>query len=536
MNGIWGIRRTLTKLALGTALLSTALGYAEDANAFCGFYVAGADAELFNNATLVVMMRDGNTTVLSMQNNYQGPPEDFALVVPVPVVLQKDNVKTLDDSIFDRVDKLAAPRLVEYWEKDPCAPPEPPMMPMAVAKSAEGMPGRGGGGVKIEAQFEVGEYDIVILSASDSTGLDKWLKGNGYKIPQGAEPVLRPYVEEGSKFFVAKVNVKKVKFEDGQAMLSPLRVHYDTDKFALPVRLGLINAKDKQDLIVHILAKSRYDVANYPNVTIPTNLDLDEKAKSEFGSFYAKLFDRTLAKNPKAVVTEYAWDSGTCDPCPSPALNQQEIMTLGGDVIQGASPWGMVLTRLHARYDQSDLGEDLVFRKAEPIAGGREFLSKDDQLEEGSVKASQNNFQGRYAIRHPWKGPIACENPIRGRWGGPPDGGQPRPTPAQDLAFAPRGGTKLASYVEHDVDEIGLKAAEPTVDHPGAIPKEMPAKAPSPSGGETGTPSAPPSTTPPAGGCGACTTQPIAPKPSGRWGLLALGLGLIGGLRRRWRR
>ena len=63
------------------------------AEAFCGFYVAGADGALYNNATQVVMMRSGTTTVLSMQNNYKGPPENFAMVVPVPVILQEDNVK-----------------------------------------------------------------------------------------------------------------------------------------------------------------------------------------------------------------------------------------------------------------------------------------------------------------------------------------------------------------------------------------------------------------------------------------------------------
>ena len=34
--------------------------------AFCGFYVSGADASLYNNATMVVMMREGSRTVLSM--------------------------------------------------------------------------------------------------------------------------------------------------------------------------------------------------------------------------------------------------------------------------------------------------------------------------------------------------------------------------------------------------------------------------------------------------------------------------------------
>src|SRR3954464_15502573 len=97
----------------------------KDALAFCGFYVSAADQTLFNNATQVVLMRDGLRTVLSMQNNYQGPPEDFAMVVPVPVILQKENVKTLSKDIFDKIDKLAAPRLVEYWEQDPCYQPVP---------------------------------------------------------------------------------------------------------------------------------------------------------------------------------------------------------------------------------------------------------------------------------------------------------------------------------------------------------------------------------------------------------------------------
>lgn len=57
-----------------------------------GFYVAGADEKLFNNATMVVMMREGTKTVLSMQNNCLGPPENFAMVVPVPVVLNSKKV------------------------------------------------------------------------------------------------------------------------------------------------------------------------------------------------------------------------------------------------------------------------------------------------------------------------------------------------------------------------------------------------------------------------------------------------------------
>jgi hypothetical protein len=169
-----------------------------------------------------------------MQNNYQGPAENFAMVVPVPVVLQEENVKTLPLEIFARVDKLGAPRLVEYWEEDPCAP-EPEYMydkSMAPMAAESGAARDGDLGVKIEAQFKVVEYDIVILSATESTGLDRWLRLNKYAIPEGAEPYLKPYVTDGFKFFVAKVDIKRSRRERARAVAAalPLRLR----EFSLP--------------------------------------------------------------------------------------------------------------------------------------------------------------------------------------------------------------------------------------------------------------------------------------------------------------
>jgi MYXO-CTERM domain-containing protein len=491
--------RLLTCMFAAACGLGLLTGAPEQAEAFCGFYVAGADAGLYNDATMVVLMRDGKRTVLAMQNNYQGPPEDFAMVVPVPVVLGENDVKTLPKAVFDRVDKLAAPRLVEYWEQDPCNPwVETKGMargfgaPTGAKPDAE-LEGTDHG-VTIEAVFTVAEYEIVILSASDSTGLDAWLRENGYKIPEGAEPLLRPYVQDGMKFFVAKVDVEKVKFErrpDGSlaATLSPLRFHYDSEQFNLPIRLGLINAPDgagqgAQDLLVHVLARGqRYQAANYPDVTIPTNLEVKDAVRDHFGEFYVSLFDHTLAQNPKAVVTEYAWSANSCDPCPEPALTLAELVTLGADVLpsyagkldqqaidpelEWSVPGEFVLTRLHARYDRSSLGEDLVFQEAPPIAGGREFMSVNGELERGTQPSPTNQFQARYIIRHAWTGAIDCEEPTRGIWGGPPEdrNRKAQPTVARQLATAPRGGD-LASFVSADAGkQLGItvleQAAEP---------------------------------------------------------------------------
>jgi len=413
-------------------------------------------------------MRDGTRTVLSMQNDYKGPLDDFAMVIPVPVVLHEPDVKTLPRTVFDHTDALGSPRLVEYWEQDPCPLPMP-KDDMDMAKSApRGAIAMAGSAapakkesVKIEAKFDVAEYKILILSATDSTGLETWLTQNHYKIPPGAEPLLRPYVEGGSKFFVAKVDPKKVAMQDGHAALSPIRFHYDSEDFSLPIRLGMANSSGKQDLIVNIIsADKRYEVANYKNMFIPTNFDVKPGVKTRFAEFYAALFDKTASASPGAVVTEYAWTAVPnyhCDPCTDADISNPDLMTLGGDIVGGQIGRGnFVLTRLHARYGKADMKDDLRFRVAKPVTGGREQWSKNG-LEYGATPSEQNFFQARYAIRHWWTGPIQCANPVRGVWGGPPDGNYQPTIAASKLAFAPRGKLEVASVIKRDLWEIGLR-------------------------------------------------------------------------------
>jgi MYXO-CTERM domain-containing protein len=350
--------------------------------------------------------------------------------------------------------------------------------------------------------------------------------------------VLQPYVAAGMKFFVAKVDVGKVAFnQQGQAMLSPLRFHYDSDQFNLPVRLGLINSNGAQDLLVHILGlNKRYEAANYANVTIPTNLEVKDETRKRFGEFYASLFDHTLAQNPQSVVTEYSWAASSCDPCPVPSLSAQEVRVLGADALPSLSdyfdeqgnvtdewslPSQFTLTRLHARYDKSSLGEDIIFQEAPAIVGGREFLQENGVLERGSRPAEygQDNFQARYIIRHYWEGPVTCANPRFGIWGGPPsghaeDGGM---KVARDLAFVSREA-KLDKFVTAAAHaELGLDGEAPTTKLPHAGKREKALQ-----GGDGSSSD---------GGCAHCSAD------EGRFGAGALAglgmLGLLGLIRRR---
>jgi hypothetical protein len=392
----------MKRLLLSGSLLWTALLWATPAHSFCGFYVARGDAKLFNHASKVVMVRDGDRTVLTMSNDYSGEPTEFAMVVPVPTVLEKGQIHVGDRAVLDHLDAYSAPRLVEYFDEDPCrrfAMEE--RMKNAAPQALGSLSGRDevrarSLGVTIEARYTVGEYDILILSAKQSGGLTTWLVENGYTVPRGARRVLGSYLRQGMKFFVAKVNLSEQR-RLGFSYLRPLQMAYESPKFMLPIRLGMVNADGPQELFVFAITKNgRVETTNYRSVRLPEGVDIPEYVKDEFPRFYRAMFARQVEKeNSEAVFLEYAWNMSWCDPCAADPLTADELRSLGvfwlgSQGQQGAVPGGAqntFITRLHVRYDAGHFPEDLVFQET----------------------ADQSNYQARYVLRHPWKGESSCE-------------------------------------------------------------------------------------------------------------------------------
>jgi hypothetical protein len=367
------------------------------AGAFCGFFVGKADSTLYNKASQVILVRDGDRTVIGMLNDYRGEPSEFALVVPVPQVLERGQVRVGDRRIFERIDAFSAPRLAEYFDPDPCARLEiasrlamDRAMPAAapVEKRASKVLG-----VTVEARYTVGEYDIVILSAAESNGLETWLTRNGYRIPRGAAAALKPYVRQGLKFFVARVNLAE-HAKSGHTWLSPLQFAFESPKFMLPVRLGMLNADGPQDLVVYVLTRQgRVEATNYRTVKVPTDAELPLTVRDDFASVYRAMFDQQARREDmRAVFTEYFWDMSWCDPCAANPLTPEELRAAGvfwlpsvTGATSGAAP--VMVTRLHLRYTRDTLPEDLMFQQT----------------------ADRQPFQARYVLRHPWTGaPDAC--------------------------------------------------------------------------------------------------------------------------------
>ena len=380
----------------GFVLLCALAWPARTAHAFCGFYVASGEAKLFNHASQVVLVRDGDRTVMTMVNDFKGEPQEFAVVVPVPTRIERGQIHVGDKKLVDHLDAYSAPRLVEYHDEDPCqqmlyermamsAVPRPSAAPSDARRAANSL------GVTIEAQYTVGEYDIVILSATQSTGLETWLRENGYRIPAGAATVLGSYIKQNMRFFVAKVNIQE-QAKLGFSYLRPIQVAYESPKFMLPIRLGMVNANGPQDLFVFALTrKGRVETTNYRTVKLPADMELPVYLKqgNEFGTFYKAMFTRQVEnQSGHAVFSEYAWDMRWCDPCAADPLSSDELRRLGvfwADRGENAPP-DVFLTRLHVRYDNAHFPEDLVFQET----------------------ADRGNFQGRYVLRHAWTGADSC--------------------------------------------------------------------------------------------------------------------------------
>ncbi len=381
---------------------------------FCGFYVSKADGTLKNKTSQVILVRDGNKSVITMYNDFKGDTKDFAMVVPVPVVLRKDDIKVVDQSIFQKLNDYSSPRLVEYWDQNPCYDNET-MMDKSVSPQASlnEIVVRGYGNVKkkesvkIEAQYIVGEYDILILSAKESSGLKNWLNENGYKIPANAEEVLDPYIKSNLKFFVVKVNEKE-KQKLNNNFLRPIQISFNSPKFMLPIRLGMANADGDQDLIVYAFTrKGRIESTNYRNVDIVSNKNIPLFVQKNFGAFYGNLFTNQWDKENKSVAfLEYAWNvtpinQMKCDPCVGNPPTEQDLVQSGvwwlgnkdwndySDVDNEEMDNGsknVHFTRLHFRYNRKSFAQDLMFQ----------------------VTPNKQNYQARYIITHPATGDLNC--------------------------------------------------------------------------------------------------------------------------------
>jgi hypothetical protein len=542
------------------------------ARAFPGVLVAKDGAERHVTATTIVLMRYRGISIVTLMPEYEGPLTPFAFLVPVPADVQASAVKTLRRGVLGRVEALSAPRFHAFFEQDPCgddsveqswdehlkakgagflAPPGlPPLDRHYAVSNAIGVP--------VEPTFKEreSEFEYHELVFESGEQLRSALAARAYRIQDSALAALSRELTRGQKLLLAEVLLAHVELSSGsRVQLGGMRYVTHAPALRLPEALGAENGHAPEDVLVVVLDReARFELKNQDDVFPPLAVRVEPEVADHLASAYDGLFDAVAARHPEAFVTEFAWKTSGCgEPCPDVPLAPDELMTLGGDVLEAQTTTAQerapeppvepfqererfdehladlrprerpaaerehqaerreierrraltarqtyVLTRLHHRYAASAERLDIELGPAPPVTGGVGVpAGARGELSAVAMPSAENRLQVRFFGLKSWPLGVACSEPKRWRWGKrwASEARTPRAVPlALDLAAATRDRSVLEQALLQPLPELGLTPAPP-----------------GPRASAEPTPSATPHTSAkPSGGCGVVPRSPEA--------------------------
>jgi hypothetical protein len=519
---------------VGIALTLLVVALSRPAVAFPGVLVAKDDAERRVRATVVVLMQHQGISIVTLMAEYEGPLTPFAFVLPVPADVRASEVRTVRRGVLARVEAISAPRFHAFYEQDPCASGDteqswdehvkvrgpgflaPPGLPprdrhYAVPNDIS---------VPVEAVFKdrENEFRYSELRATDPDTLAAELGRGGYRVGPQALAALASATGAGQKLLLAEVSPERAELAGGaRVALGGIRYWSRRSTSVLRESLGGANGGAPEDLLLYALDRERRQaVKGRENAFLPLSVAVERRAAERLASVYAGLFDAFTTRHPQAFVTEFAWSTRGCgEPCPDAPLAPDELMTLGGEVLEAHTTSAVerapvpadepilererfeshlaelapnerprarrehardrreverrraltarqsyVLTRIHRRYADGAAREDLTLAPAPPLSGGVGVpRGAAGELPAAAVPAAENRLEVRFFALEPWARGSECSEPRRFRWGKrwASEARAPRAVPlALDLAGALRDPRLLREVLRRPLPELGI--------------------------------------------------------------------------------
>ena len=237
------------------------------------------------------MQEDENTISSYVEIQYQGAPEAFAWIVPVPSVPELD---VWNGQAFNSLDLATQPQWNFF---NNCFLDE-------AAESAGPPQNEADGGVMVLDMQRVGPFDTVTLQSNDPRELVEWLRRNEYRIVPAMEPFIALYTAEEMKFLAMKL----APGED-TASIQPIKMTYTAANPAVPLRLTAVAAQLEMGVKVWILGDRRFGPKNVPDITID-----DDEVVMDFRRWennYLPLVARKVdAAGGHGFITELAAPTG----------------------------------------------------------------------------------------------------------------------------------------------------------------------------------------------------------------------------------
>ena len=299
---------------------------------------------------IIFAVNDGEGTIDAyVQINYQGAPDAFAWIVPVPNTPKLDvaNMPMLRD-----LDRLTQPVFIAPPLDDACRNRLPVPMAAAAATSAPA------GGVTVFDQGSVGPFNYAVIGSEDPGALVGWLRENKYQITTAMEPFIDVYVKEKMQFLAMKLQPNK-QVRD----IQPVKMTYKAVQPMIPLRLTAVAATPNMVVLTWILSKTQAAPENYGVVTVP---DSDIVFTGFGGNNYFTLVSQRLNDfKGRAFITEFA------GPTTNLRANDADLRGL-----LGRYPY---LTRVYTRISPEQMTVDPMFKfnAALPDVSNVHDLSKD---------------------------------------------------------------------------------------------------------------------------------------------------------------
>ena len=515
------------------------------AGAFPGVLVAKDEAPRAIRSTSLVLMREGGVSIVTLLGEYQGPLTPFAFVIPIPSDVRASQVRTVKRSLLGRVEAVSAPRFHAFYEQDPCngSEPEQSWDEHLKARSpgflaSPGLPPldrhyavSNAISVPVEATFKDAENEFRYreLAFEGPEKLRSALAESGYRIGDPALHALAAEARNGTKLLLAEVSLSHVELAAGdRVQLGGIRFFSREPLKTLPEALGALNTSAPEDVFLYVFERrQRYGLAYQADAFLPASIAVEPRVAEHLAAAYNGLFDAFTARHPSVFATEYAWSTSGCgEPCPDVPLAPDELLSLGGDVLEAQtisakerSPeppteptlererfeehltelmpkerpraqrehlaerreierrraltlrQTYVLTRLHRRYGASAARSDLELGPAPAVSGGVGVpKGAHGELSSAVTPASENRLEVRFVALYPWERAVACSEPHRFRWGKrwASEARVSRAVPlALDLPGASREPRILTEALLGPLSELGI------------VPSAKPAPAPS---------------------------------------------------------
>jgi MYXO-CTERM domain-containing protein len=339
------------KRLLATALSLAAVAAPASALACGGFFCSTSPVD--QQAERIIFRQPTPNTVESyVEIQYQGDPQAFAWIVPVPGVPR--DMTTFSPTAFQILDLATGPT---FQIPDECQIPFPSAAEGDFAGGAGDAP-QSGNGVEVLDHQIVGDYEITTVAATKGQVLTEWLRLNGYRILDNMVPFIDLYLGEGLNF----VAVKLLPGKDTTS-IKPLKMVYDSTSPMVPLRLTSIAAVPEMGVKVFLLGPGRYTTTSVPELEVdPADIVYDPfSATSNWPAAVARTIDASQGEGMvadsaapadvvrDAVANTFAQPIGDEDP----EAARAQLLKLFDDT-------GYV-TRLYGRYSAEEMGLDLTF-------------------------------------------------------------------------------------------------------------------------------------------------------------------------------